>query len=129
MQVSQNEAGDRAGISGTRWRQIVNTQASDMTSTRGVKTIARMATVVGVTAEAFAGVGRSDIADLLREHTAPPTVEELTERVERLEQAQARDREENSELRRMLREITSKDSGGSGSLKGESGRDEPRQAM
>lgn len=130
MDISQNEAGSRAGISGTRWRQIINEQASEMTSTRGVKTLARMATVVGVTADQFAAVGREDVAAVLLGRKDAPSVEELAERLERLEQTAARHHEENEALRKMLHEITGKDPGSAGNSGGEEPeRDEPRQAM
>ena len=56
---------DQAGISGTHWRTIVRGGVS-MTSPRGVKTLVRMAEVVGVTAEQMGRAGRSDVADVMR---------------------------------------------------------------
>jgi transcriptional regulator with XRE-family HTH domain len=64
--ISQNEAGRQAGISGTRWRQIVYGKAAEMTSPRGVKTLARMARVIGVRDEHLDDVGRGDVASELR---------------------------------------------------------------
>lgn len=127
MDISQNEAGARADVSGTRWRQVVNEQASEMTSTRGVKTLARMAVVVGVTADQFAAIGRDDIAEALREPRGEPTVAALAERLERLEKEAEERREETNELRKLLREITGKDAGTSGGE--EPGSNAPRQAM
>ena len=127
MDISQNEAGRRAGITGTRWRQITYEQASEMTSTRGVKTIARMAVAVGVTPEQLAEVGREDVAELLRERKGEPSLAELTERLEVLEREAAQHREETEYLRRMLRDLTGKDSGSFREEEPES--DKPRQAM
>lgn len=64
VDLSQNEAAKRAEMSGTRWRQIVSGVAGAMASERGVKTVARMAWVVGLTHEAFEGV-RDDVAELM----------------------------------------------------------------
>ncbi|KAB2384719.1 hypothetical protein [Actinomadura montaniterrae] len=64
--ISQNEAAKRAGISGTRWRQIVDGRAGAMDSDRGVQTVARMAEVAGVRPEQMVEAGRSDVADELR---------------------------------------------------------------
>lgn len=74
--LSQNKAADRAGLSGTRWRQIVTGVAS---GGKGIQipvhgraeTLARMAQVVGVTPEQLADAGREDAAEELRE-LAPP---------------------------------------------------------
>lgn len=74
--LSQNKAAERAGMSGTRWRQIVTGVAS---GGKGIQipvhgravTVARMAQVVGVTPEQLADVGRGDAAEELRE-LAPP---------------------------------------------------------
>jgi transcriptional regulator with XRE-family HTH domain len=130
MDISQNEAGRRAEISGTRWRQIVNEKASEMTSSRGVKTLARMATVVDVTAEQFAEVGREDVAEVLRERKGEPSLAELAERLEQQEQTTARLAEQNEDLRRMLHEITGKDPQSAGNAGGEEPEsDKPRQAM
>lgn len=56
-----------------------------------------------------------------------PVVAGLAERLARLEQAAAQHREENNELRKMLKEITGKDPGISGGEEPEN--DSPRQAM
>lgn len=70
--LSQNKAAERAGLSGTRWRQIVTGTASGgkgiQIPVRGrAETVARMAQVVGVTPERLAEVGREDAAEDLRE--------------------------------------------------------------
>ncbi|MEV0660170.1 hypothetical protein ACIBI3_02145 [Actinomadura luteofluorescens] len=64
--VSQNSAAQRAGISGTRWRQIVDGRAGAMDSDRGVNTVARMAEVAGVTPQQLEEAGRPDVAAELR---------------------------------------------------------------
>lgn len=64
--ISQNEAAKRAGISGTRWRQIVDGRAGAMDSDRGVQTVARMAEVAGVKPDQMEQVGRPDVAGELR---------------------------------------------------------------
>lgn len=56
-----------------------------------------------------------------------PSVEELAKRLERLERSQERHRQENNELRKMLREITGKPSSTSGGR--EPGTEAPREAM
>ena len=64
--LSQNAAAREVGISGTRWRQIVKgTGSSDGSriSVRGGEgTVARMAMLVGVTAEDMDLAGRPDVA-------------------------------------------------------------------
>ncbi|TDD68574.1 helix-turn-helix domain-containing protein [Actinomadura rubrisoli] len=65
--LSQNEAARRAGLSGTRWRQVVDGRAGPMDSARGVKTVARMARVAGVTPEQLEEEGRPDVAKELSE--------------------------------------------------------------
>ncbi|MET9218945.1 helix-turn-helix domain-containing protein [Streptomyces sp. NPDC088197] len=72
--LSQREASRRAGMSDTRWRQIVSGyQSVDGTPVpvRGRdETLARMAHVVGVRPEQFEDVGRPDAAEELRDLTA-----------------------------------------------------------
>jgi hypothetical protein len=63
--TSQNEAARRAGMSGTRWRQIVKSEAPEMTSARGVAALVRMAQIVGLTSTDFANLGRKDVAEKL----------------------------------------------------------------
>jgi transcriptional regulator with XRE-family HTH domain len=86
LEISQNEAGRRADISGTRWRQITYERASQMSSERGVRTLARMASVVGVTAEQLIEVGREDVANALRASDEPrePSFAELAAEVAEL---------------------------------------------
>lgn len=64
--LSQNEAAGRAGISGTRWRQIINGRAGALDSDRGVQTVARMAEVAGVSPGQMMQAGRPDVAEELR---------------------------------------------------------------
>jgi hypothetical protein len=101
MDISQNEAGRRAGITGTRWRQIVYEVAPTMTSPRGVKTLVRMARAVGVGHEQVNGVGRGDVADQMRSEQQPaeePTIAELAAELEEI-------RRVNADLARRLEEI------------------------
>ncbi|WP_204061455.1 helix-turn-helix domain-containing protein [Microbispora corallina] len=67
--ISQNEAARRAGMSGTRWRQIVNGVQSTAGITVPVKasaeTLARMAKAVNLPASDLSAVGRTDAAALL----------------------------------------------------------------
>jgi transcriptional regulator with XRE-family HTH domain len=74
--LSQNKAAERAGLSGTRWRQIVTGTASGgkgiQIPVRGrAETVARMAQVVGVMPEQLAQADREDAAEELR-GLAPP---------------------------------------------------------
>ena len=70
--LSQNAAAREVGISGTRWRQIVKGQGSSdgsRVSVRGGEgTVARMAMLVGVTAEDMESVGRPDVARKMTDH-------------------------------------------------------------
>jgi hypothetical protein len=84
--ITVKKAAERAGISDTRWRQIV---AGYQTPTRGQHipvegrpdTVARMAYAVGLLPEQLEGVGRTDAATILRvirsdaaaQESAPPT--------------------------------------------------------
>lgn len=63
--LSQNAAAERAGMSGTRWRQIVSGAAGPMASPRGVKAVARMAQVVGLTSKDLEHI-RGDVAAIMR---------------------------------------------------------------
>jgi transcriptional regulator with XRE-family HTH domain len=87
--ISQNEAARRAGgMTGTRWRQIVERDASTMRSKRGVERLALMAEVVGVTPEQFVEIDREDVAEKLRTKQraeSAPTMDELRARVEQSE--------------------------------------------
>jgi transcriptional regulator with XRE-family HTH domain len=108
--ISQNEASRQAGISGTRWRQIVYEKAAEMTSPRGVKTLARMARVIGVQHEHLDDVGRGDVASELRAMLAEeqlaaheaPTPEKLAAELARL-------RADHAELRREFEELQGRD--------------------
>jgi hypothetical protein len=66
---------------------------------------------------------------LLERDHQDPAVAKLAERLERQEKTTARLSEENAALRRMLREITGKDSASSGSLAAEPDTEAPRQAI
>lgn len=80
--LSQNEAGRKAGISGTRWRQIVSgvqpSGGGQIPVTGNARTVARMAWAVGLAPEELDEAGRDDAAselrDLLAEH---PELREL----------------------------------------------------
>lgn len=69
--LSQNKAATKAGISGTRWRQVVKGVASGgkgvVLPTRGnAETVAHMAHAVGVSPDQLAEADRDDAADVLR---------------------------------------------------------------
>lgn len=81
LNISQNQAAKRAGMSGTRWRQIVYGEASGGPGIKNpvhgnAETIARMATAVKISAEQLTEVGRDDAAEerikLLREESGQP---------------------------------------------------------
>ena len=76
--MPQNEAARRAGMSGTRWRQIVERDAPSMRSKRGVERLAVMSQIVGVTPEQWEQVNRSDIAERLRATAESGPDQELT---------------------------------------------------
>lgn len=87
--LSQNAAGKAAGMSGNRWRQIVNgvmpSEGIQVTVRGAAETIARMAAAVGVTPEQLAGEGeRPDAAEELRRIQQPAQVPEITEDVDEL---------------------------------------------
>lgn len=105
--ISQNEAARQAGISGTRWRQIVHGFASTMTSPRGVKTLARMARVVGVTPDQMEAVGRGDVANQIRfeQGGSEPTVAELAAELEAMKRSSAGLEQAHADLKRRLEEI------------------------
>lgn len=111
--ISQNEAAERAGMSGTRWRQIVYGNAGPMTSRRGVATLARMARVVGVRHEHLDEAGRTDVADDLRQIYADeqiaesegPTVAELAAELAEQKRRTAEQERRTSELERRLEEL------------------------
>lgn len=87
LDISQNEAARRAGITGTYWRQVVRDKAPGLTTERGVRTLVKMAQAVRVQADQFEDIGREDVAAKLRARDgAPaPTVEELAARLAELE--------------------------------------------
>ncbi|MDN3056924.1 helix-turn-helix transcriptional regulator [Streptomyces sp. SRF1] len=72
--LSARSAAKRAGISDARWRQIVSGYQSVSGEQIPVKapadTLARMAQVVGVSADQLTGAGREDAAQALREMEA-----------------------------------------------------------
>lgn len=115
--LSQNKAAEQAGLSGTRWRQIVTGVAS---GGKGIQipvhgraeTVARMAQVVGVAPEQLAEVGRDDAAEVLRTLAATPEepnrdlAEQLAERLRWIEEDNARRQRENEErIRRLEDEV------------------------
>lgn len=93
--MSAREAARRAGLSDARWRQITSgyqaVSGTRVPVSAPAETLARMAEVVGVTAEQLTEAGRGDAAEELR--TLPtsesvgrtPTVEELAARLAELE--------------------------------------------
>jgi hypothetical protein len=93
--LSVREAARRAGLSEGRWRQIT---AGYQIVSPGVyaevhgpaATIARMAWVVGVTAEQLSDVGRDDAAQLLAAHSRSD-IDEIMARVRELNADQARE--------------------------------------
>lgn len=69
--LTQRQAAEQAGISDARWRQLVSGyisvgQGNYAQVTAPAKTLARMAGVVGVSAEQLDEVGREDAANELR---------------------------------------------------------------
>lgn len=116
MGISQNEAARRADMSGTHWRNIVKGVVGAMDSRRGVRTVVRMAQVVGVRSEQMAEAGRDDVAEALQPTTAELLAEasadmdaieaELNRRWVRM--WQANDREQLAELLRTLRALQDK---------------------
>ncbi|WTN22082.1 helix-turn-helix domain-containing protein [Streptomyces canus] len=75
--LSGREAARRAGLSETRWRQIVNgyqdVGGMRIPVTAPDETLVRMAEVVSLTPEQLRQAGRSAAAELLDELAAPPT--------------------------------------------------------
>jgi transcriptional regulator with XRE-family HTH domain len=116
MGISQNEAARRAGMSGTHWRNIVKGVVGAMDSRRGVRTVMRMAQVVGVRSEQMAEAGREDVAEALQPTSAELLAEahadmdaieaELDRRIRRMWQAS--DRAQLEELLRTLRALQDK---------------------
>lgn len=104
--ISAREAARRAGISEGRWRQITGgyqvVSPGVYARVRGpAATLAKMATVAGVTAAELRASGRDDAADvllrqqeaeaLLRQQEQRPSHEEMLERVLAMDIDQARD--------------------------------------
>lgn len=87
LDISQNEAARRAGITGTYWRQVVRDKAPGLTTDRGVRTLVKMAQAVYVEADQFEDIGRGDVAAKLRARGSAPTltVEELTAQLRELQ--------------------------------------------
>jgi hypothetical protein len=75
--LSGREAARRAGLSETRWRQIVNGYQDvggvRIPVTAPDETLVRMAQVVSVTSDQLRQAGRSPAAELLDELAKPPT--------------------------------------------------------
>jgi transcriptional regulator with XRE-family HTH domain len=70
--MSARKAAELAGISDTRWRNIVNGyqaigQGQSIPIIAPAETLARMARVVGVTGDQLAAAGRADVKDVLTE--------------------------------------------------------------
>ncbi|MGH3377926.1 MAG: helix-turn-helix domain-containing protein [Actinoallomurus sp.] len=109
--MSQNKAAKLAGMSGTRWRQIVTGVAS---GGKGIvipvhgnpETVARMAQVVGVTPERLADVGREDAARELRALPLPnsPDDSDRDAIVDRLVAQVAEQQMQIDELQRQVKE-------------------------
>lgn len=108
--MSQNKAATLAGMSGTRWRQIVTGIASGGKGIQipvhgNAETLARMARAVGVTPEQLSAVDREDAARELRRlppldgDNSEPTLGEVVERMNALaeEVKELRQREEERE--------------------------------
>ena len=75
--ISIRQAAKRAKISYGRWRQIAsgyqNVSPGSFARVRApAATLARMASVVGVTPDQLTGAGRADAAEILRTLTAEP---------------------------------------------------------
>ena len=66
LKISQNEVASRVEMTGTRWRQIVKGDADLMHSIRGLRTLAKMAEVVGLSPQQVGEVGRADVAAEMR---------------------------------------------------------------
>jgi hypothetical protein len=87
--LSQNAAAKKAGISGTRWRQIVSGQqpagGGPIPVHGSASTVARMAAAVELPPERLEAAGRGDAAVELRKLLAVrPALRELEEEVKRL---------------------------------------------
>jgi transcriptional regulator with XRE-family HTH domain len=95
--LSAREAARRAGISEGRWRQITSgyqvVSPGVYAQVRGpAGTLARMATVAGVTPEQLTAAGRDDAARvLLRQQEDRPAGDEIMARVRAMDVDQARE--------------------------------------
>jgi transcriptional regulator with XRE-family HTH domain len=95
--MSAREAARRAGISEGRWRQISSgyqvVSPGVYAQVRGpAATLARMATVAGLTPEQLAAAGRDDAARvMLRQQEDRPDRDEMLARVRAMDTDQARD--------------------------------------
>ena len=84
LDLSIREAARRAGLSYGRWRQIVqgyqNVSPGSYAKVRGpARTLARMAAVVGITAEQMEAEGqRPDAAEVMRRAAPPPVLTPVT---------------------------------------------------
>lgn len=124
--LSQNKAAKAAGMSGTRWRQVVAGWASGGEGIQipvhgNAKRIALMAQVVDVTPEQLEEVGREDAARELRElrpsdePDAEPSLRDVVEQMNALTQeikeGRARDRERIKQLEDELKRLREQRSG------------------
>jgi transcriptional regulator with XRE-family HTH domain len=95
--MSAREAARRAGISEGRWRQIASgyqvVSPGVYAQVRGpAATLARMATVAGVTPEQLTAAGRDDAARvMLRQQQDRPAGDEMLARVRAMDTDQARE--------------------------------------
>jgi transcriptional regulator with XRE-family HTH domain len=95
--MSAREAARRAGISEGRWRQIASgyqvVSPGAYAQVRGqAATLARMATVAGVTPEQLTAAGRDDAARvMLRQQQDRPAGDEMLARVRAMDTDQARE--------------------------------------
>jgi transcriptional regulator with XRE-family HTH domain len=95
--MSAREAARRAGISEGRWRQIASgyqvVSPGAYAQVRGpAATLARMATVAGVTPEQLTSAGRDDAARvMLRQQQDRPAGDEMLARVRAMDTDQARE--------------------------------------
>jgi hypothetical protein len=95
--ISAREAARRAGLSEGRWRQISGgyqvVSPGVYAQVRGpAATLARMASVVGVTPAQLRGAGRDDAAQVLaRQRDRRPDGAEMLERVKAMDTDQARE--------------------------------------
>jgi len=94
--MSAREAARRAGISEGRWRQITGgyqvVRPGVYAQVRGpAATLAKMATVAGVTPDELAAAGREDAAWVMREEQEERDRDEMLARVRAMDPDQARE--------------------------------------